>query len=784
MRKLDKLLFRAVTPPFLIALSVLTFIVFLHEAAAREGPFNLSELLITQNASPWVIVIITAGLLPGILFFTLPLSYLIGILIGISGLSGESQITALRACGVPIRTLLRFILILGTLVGIATGILTLIVFPRTNDVMREVKGRISLTQATSQVQPRVFNEDFPNIVFYVGDLAADRLHWSGVFLSDSSDASAPRTVLARSGSWIEDSKNRRLQLHLEHGASFSIDSADPSKDNVSSFASTDIPISLNKDLVASQDESVRKPQKTPELTTSFLWKNYSKAEPAKRIEYLVELNRRIALPFSVIPFALVGLSLGINSKKGGRTSGFALSLVFVLLFYILFSNGINLASIGTVSPWLGAFGADILLTGAGLILLVKAERTSLLSRFYSCFPSIFEWRMPKFHRHRLSHSNGLIQNNGNGTTGISTKIGPKILDHYLSREFFIFFFWSIVSCGTLFVLFTLFDLLDDIIRNSIPIGYVLAYFVYLTPQILMWVVPMSVLLAVLISLGILEKNSEITAIKAGGWSLYRIAVPVLFIATGMCAGLFLMQDYVLPVANIRQDSLRDVIKGRPHRLSAGFQRKWIIGDSNRIYNYHYFDGRQDSFVDLNVYEIDLNSISLRQIHAARARIESSGTWKLQDGWIRDYRSKQNGLDRIIEASFYFPEKAGYFENEIFQPKESSKWTYPELKRYINDLGKSGYNAVELKVELYKKISFPLSCMVMALIGVPFSFSTGKKGAFFGIGMSVAIAMCYWGVSGLFESMGDYGMLVPALAAWAPNLLFGATGLVLLFTIRT
>jgi lipopolysaccharide export LptBFGC system permease protein LptF len=98
--------------------------------------------------------------------------------------------------------------------------------------------------------------------------------------------------------------------------------------------------------------------------------------------------------------------------------------------------------------------------------------------------------------------------------------------------------------------------------------------------------------------------------------------------------------------------------------------------------------------------------------------------------------------------------------------------------------KSGYNAIELQVELNKKISFPVSCLVMALLGVPFSFSTGKKGAFFGIGMSIAIAMSYWGIAGLFEAMGTYGLLIPILAAWAPNILFGATGLVLLLTIRT
>jgi LPS export ABC transporter permease LptG len=301
----------------------------------------------------------------------------------------------------------------------------------------------------------------------------------------------------------------------------------------------------------------------------------------------------------------------------------------------------------------------------------------------------------------------------------------------------------------------------------------------------MFVIPMSVLLAVLINFGILEKNSEITAIKAGGWSLYRVGIPVFLIASGFCILLFFTQDYVLPYANVRQDSLRNIIKGRPPQTTTRLQRKWILGESDRIYNYEYFDGKEDSFVDLNVYDINFESISiLRRIHATRARIDRNGAWILEDGWIRDYQSQESGFKRIKSETFHFPEKTGYFEKEIFQPAESSKLTYLELKNYINYLRKSGYNATELQVELNKKISFPLSCMIMALLGVPFSFSTGKKGAFFGIGMSIAIAITYWGVSGIFEAMGTYGLLVPILAAWAPNILFGAAGLALFLTIRT
>jgi LPS export ABC transporter permease LptG len=289
----------------------------------------------------------------------------------------------------------------------------------------------------------------------------------------------------------------------------------------------------------------------------------------------------------------------------------------------------------------------------------------------------------------------------------------------------------------------------------------------------------------LINFGILEKNSEVTAIKAGGWSLYRIAIPIFLIATTLCLCLFLMQDYVLPYANVRQESIRNTIKGRPPQTSSRMQRKWILGEAGRIYNYEYFDGNQDSFVHLRVYETELASIRiLRQVYAARARIEKDGVWILEDGWIRDYRSAQLGFRRIESVKTRFPERAGYFEREIFQPKESSKWTYPELKNYIRYLKKAGYNAAELQVELHKKVSFPLSCLIMALLGIPFSFSTGKKGAFFGIGISIAIAISYWGISGIFEALGSYGLLIPILAAWAPNVLFGAAGLALLLTIRT
>lgn len=780
IRILNKLLFRSIIPPFLVALIVLTFVLFFEFIGSR------SELLISKNASLELIVAIGAALLPQILIYSLPLSFLIGILIGLSGLSGESQITALRAGGIPIRSLLKFILFCAFLIGIITAVFSTIILPRTNHALAKMIDRVSLSLATSMVRPRVFNEDFPNIVFYIDDLAADRQHWSRVFLMDNSDASSPRTLIAKTGRWIGDNTNQRLQLHLENVRSYSFFADAPEKDNLSIFASMDIPIKSN-DNNTSTSQTERAPLKIAEQSTAYLWRNRHNALPAARIEQLVEFHRRIALPFSVFPFALLGLALAAGAPKGSRTSGFALSLITVIIFYTLFANGIRLAKVEKLSPFLGTWGANLLLTAIALMLMARVEHSGRIIHWLSGI----RWDIKQFTFGRKSRPGRQYDHPSVLAHAILQPAGyarykfPKVLDSYISKGFFLYFLWSLITCGTLFVLLTLFDLLDDIIRNGISISIVMDYFLFLTPQILMIVIPMSILLGILINFGILEKNSEVTAIKAGGWSLYRIAIPVFLIASAFCLSLFLMQDYVLPYANVRQEGMRNIIKGRPPQTSSRMQRKWILGESGRIYNYEYFDGNKDSFINLNIFDTDLASVQiLRRINASRAHIDKNGAWTLEDGWIRDYSSAQVGFRRIQAETMHFPEKAGYFKREIFQPKESSKRTYMELKSYISYLKKTGYNAAELQIELHKKVSFPLSCLIMALLGIPFSFSTGKKGAFFGIGMSIAIAISYWGISGIFEALGSYGLLIPILAAWAPNILFGSAGLALLFTIRT
>jgi len=729
------------------------------------------------------------AIVPGILAYAMPLSFLIGTMVAMSGLSGESQIVALRSCGVPLRRLLWPLLALALLAAGVTGLITNYLVPRTALIISYLKYRVNIRQLTSQIQPRVFNEGFPDLVFYLDDLALDRQKWSRVFVADNSDPGGPRIILARQGSWITDRKGTQLQLNLEDGRVYQVDPNDPTRDNMSVFDTTDIPVAVRG--LASANGRAMTPleaRRPAEMSTSALWRPAAAISESDRRDQRIELHRRITLPFSALAFAIIALPLGAGSRRTGRTAGFVIGLLLVLLFYTSLMNGIRLASVGRLPPWLGAWGANLILLAVGAALFWSTERSFRLVQWFGDR----RWRaLPSPAASPALSPNGNLRGPAGGRRGFGSfcsrfarRCVPKILDYYVGRGFLTYLLWSAVACGALFVVLTMFELLDDIVRNDIPAIIVADYLFSLLPQILILILPIAVLLATLIHFGILEKASEITAIKAGGWSLYRLAMPVVIMAMGVCAGLYLLQDYVLPYANMRQDSLRNLIKGRPAQTLRP-QRKWIFGESGRIFNYDYFDAGRDIFVRLNVFEIDFQGLQIaRRIHAEQATIDRSGTWILERGWVHDFRPESPGFETIDRGEFDFPEKAGYFRREIFDPRESAKLTYLELRQYISYLQKSGYNATELQVELYKKLSFPLSSLVMALVGVPFSFSMGRRGAFFGIGASIVIAIVYWGTFSIFEAMGSYGLLIPALAAWAPNVLFGATGLALLLKIRT
>jgi LPS export ABC transporter permease LptG len=342
-----------------------------------------------------------------------------------------------------------------------------------------------------------------------------------------------------------------------------------------------------------------------------------------------------------------------------------------------------------------------------------------------------------------------------------------------------------VAFTGVYFIFDFFQLLGDMVRNHVSAGVVLGYYRFLLPQVIYLMLPLSILVATLVNFGLLTKSNQITAIKSAGVSLYRISAPVLLVAIVLSVGMFFLSDDFLPQTNKQQDAFRNLIKGKPPQTFSRPERQWIFGQADRIYNYRFFDSYKNVFADLSCFEFDPKSFRLtRRIYAGRAFWEPAiRGWVLENGWVRDLEG-----DRVEK---YFPfsvdtfsemvEEPAYFKKEV---RPSEQMSALELRHYISELSQSGFDVVRLSVQFYRKFSYPLIAFVVALIGIPFSFTTGSKGALSGVALSIGIAILYWSISSMFEAMGNLSQLPPLVAAWSPDVLFALAGSYLLLRVKT
>jgi LPS export ABC transporter permease LptG len=296
----------------------------------------------------------------------------------------------------------------------------------------------------------------------------------------------------------------------------------------------------------------------------------------------------------------------------------------------------------------------------------------------------------------------------------------------------------------------------------------------------------AVLVATLTTFGLLSRRNEITAMKAGGVSLYRATLPVVVFGIVVSLTLFSLGEFLLPQTNLVADQDFNTIKGRPPKSSSYLDRRWMLGSDGRLYNYDYAlpgPGPQGiTLFGLTVYDVDPRRWDLRdRLFAARAEWrEDQGTYDLQRGWRRSF-GDHAAFRTFSEVRSRELEPPSYFRQEERAP---GTFRFDQLREHIARIEALGLDAVKLRVQLHKKLAFPLVGVVMTLIGIPFSFTVGKRGALYGIGVSIVIGILYWACLGICEALGNNALLPPLLAAWAPNLLFGAAGLYLMLTLET
>ena len=774
MRILTRYILREVTANALIGMAVFTFVLFTRDLG------RILELVVRNSAPLPSVAEIFFFTVPVALTYTIPMGVLIGILIGLSRLAADSEITAMRASGIGVWSFLRIVSIF-VLVAWGLAIVNgVYIAPKSQAALGRLQDRLKASQASFEIQPRVFYEGFPKLVLYVQDVksAQHAAVWKGVFIADISTPSAPRITLAQQGILVSESPDT-LHLHLSNGATHESDSKNPDAYQISTFQETDIPIHVPQ----ADDKLDQEPVPVAELGTSQLLDQASKSKKFIARWFLIEFHRRFALPTACLVLALVGIPLGLSSKKGGKSTGFVLTILLVFGYYSVSLIGVSLARQGKMSPGVGVWMADVVFLLLGVFLLWRAEHKpfEIASLRWNPFRAAKEGTGLLL---RPAPVEDVFEKASKRTRVFNLRF-PMILDDLILRDFTVYLVMILATFILLLLVFTLFELLGDILRTQSSPVLVGEYLLNVAPYFVYNVAPLSILLSVLITFGLMERSNEITAVKATGISIYRIIVPVLVASALLATGLFFFDQFYLPYANKRQDALRNLIKGKPAQTYLNPDRKWIFGEHSNIYYYQFFDSDRDQFGNLTVFQFDPTVFRLtHRVYADRAHWEPElGRWVCEQGWERDLRGSAIQNYRAFDVSTFpsVSEPPAYFKKEV---KQSSEMNYEELRRYIHDLQQSGFDVVRLRVQLQKKFSYPIIALVMAVLAIPFALSTAKRGAITGVATAVGIAVVYWTVSGLFEAMGNISQLPPMLAAWSPDLLFGLIGGYLILKVRT
>jgi LPS export ABC transporter permease LptG/LPS export ABC transporter permease LptF len=820
VRTLDRYLIREILPPLLLSLLIFTFILTIPPLMEQL------EALVAKGV-PWATAArMLFTLIPQSLGLTIPMALLVGLLIGLGRMSGDREAVALLACGVSPYRLMRPVLIVALLAGAAHLYVMIWAIPDANQTFRQLSYDVISKKVENDVRPQVFFDDFPNLVLYARDIPQGGGGWKDVLVADTSKPEQPTMFMARRGRLVLDRQKQMVDLVLTDGTRYSTNGREGQEISTYRF-SQDLIVKLDPNSVFPHSEILRG---NNELTIDGLWKQAAdkQAHGLPVHQEMEAIQQRFSFPAACVVFAVIGVALGLSVARDGKLAGFVVGIAVIFAYYILLylaqgvTRGYYAGPLGGTKPILmgqiSRWVPNLVLLPFGILALIWRARWA---EGRLPFPSVLKltgavkgW----INRRRETAPAGF----GSTTfaapetlvtsapfitdaspspvpssalrppsrkrrrTVVVIKVphvswpGPTILDRYISAIYLRAAAVSFAALLGIFYISTFIDKTDKLLKGQATGDMIVRLLGYMTPQFVYYVIPLSALLSVLVTFGLLSRSSELSVMKACGISLYRIAAPLLLISFVWSGVLYGLEQQVMAKSNERAEALDSQIRGRSPRTSNPLFRRWVVARDGAIYHYDAFDAASKSLLNLTVYRPARETWALeRQTFASRASFEN-GQWTGLKGWEQDFAAKKGGFSAFPQRTLEL-ETPDYFETAA---PLAEMMTVPQLKRYIDELSASGFNVVPLTIDLQKKLAFPFVTVVMTLLAIPFGMTTGKRGTLYGIGIGIVLALCYWIVGGAFAAIGKAGVLGPIMAGWAPNILAAGSAAYLLLTART
>jgi len=321
----------------------------------------------------------------------------------------------------------------------------------------------------------------------------------------------------------------------------------------------------------------------------------------------------------------------------------------------------------------------------------------------------------------------------------------------------------------------LFTYTDLIINKGVPLLVVLRLLIFKLPAIMVLTFPVSTVFATSMLLSRMSKENEVVALRTSGINLIRISAPILAISVFVSFMSYFTNEYLVPWSNhISENIIRQMILRQP--LPEIKENVFFRDSSNRFFFVKRVNQKTNQLEDVLIYEV--NEGRFPRVISARSAKYDGKNWLLMNGVIHHYDDEQGKLNyeaNFTEMQILVNENITTFTDQ----KTSYEMNSRELSNLVNMLKKGGVNAKALVTDLYMKLSVPMTCIVFAIIGIPFSLPAVRSGRAFGVVFCIALIFTFYVVASVFRSFGHGGILPPLAAAWLPNMVFGALGLVLI-----
>ncbi|HMS43674.1 MAG TPA: LptF/LptG family permease, partial [Pyrinomonadaceae bacterium] len=559
---ISKYLIKTILPYFIFSWLLLSVVIFFQQAS------RFSEILFSTTIPKNLIWQLTLALVPNVIAFTCPMAVLVGVIIGLSKMQGDSELTAIRAAGVGNLQITIPIAILGILLSLFAFMVNLRGVPFAAQIVRGVALQTALYKLESPIEPGVFNTELAGFTIYVKEGNFQTGNWENIFIYNEDKAGNQARLITSKIGRI-DSKDELSELVLENAVvhTFPINYETSKPDKFISENVRQIRFGIKTKRGELIENITNGDKSLEEFGLNELAEIAQSKEGKERTEAELLLQRRLILSITPLIFALLGTALVLRFNRGGRGFGIFLALVSLVGYYLITLLGEQLARTGTINV-LSASLIPLIVSAVVIIWLFWSNK----SLFNNPFANIAErFNFKKSEPNKISKGNLYLDL----TTGI--------LDYDIVTNLLKYFLLTLGFLTSIFLIFTAFELWKFAGVIDGGVWLLGKYLFYLLPFIYIQIAPSALMVAILATFVIKSRQNEIVTWTSAGQSVYRLLFPC-FILMLVVGGLnFALQEYVFPNANKRQDELRGQIRGGGI-LSKKDGKIWSANDK-KIYSF-------------------------------------------------------------------------------------------------------------------------------------------------------------------------------------------------------